>query len=163
MTKSDLLRRIEEYAHLKGLVLGQELGSGIHGIVLDAKNQLNGDHSAVKVYRRDTFYIPERDVYFRLRDLGITTVCGHNVPQLINYDDRLLVIEMTIVERPFVLDFAGAYLDKPPDFSDEVIADWQAEKLEQFGEKWTDVQTVLGSLEAFGIYMVDVNPGNVAF
>src|SRR5258708_4428937 len=147
MSKSDLLRRIEEYARLNGLVLGGELGSGVHGIVFDTKNQLSGDHSAVKVYERDTFYVRERDVYYRLRDFGIRNVCGHHVPQLIAFDDRLLVVEMTIVKRPFVLDFAGAYLDKPPDFSDEVIADWHTDKLEQFGARWADVQTILGFLE----------------
>jgi hypothetical protein len=30
--------------------------------------------------------------------------------------------EMTVVTRPFVLDFAGAYLDWGPEFSDEVLA-----------------------------------------
>jgi hypothetical protein len=30
---------------------------------------------------------------------------------------------MTIVTRPDVLDFAGAYLDMPPEFSEEVMTD----------------------------------------
>jgi hypothetical protein len=42
-----------------------------------------------------------------------------------------MVIEMTIVSRPFVLDFAGAYLDSPPEFSAEIWSEWEAEKRDQ--------------------------------
>ena len=73
------------------------------------------------------------------------------------------VIEMEVVTRPFVLDFAGAYLDTPPDYPDEVLADWRTEKQEQFGDRWPDVEAILRSLEQFGIYVADVSPGNVAF
>ena len=34
---------------------------------------------------------------------------------------------------------------------------------EQFGTHWPEVQAILRSLEGFGVFMVDVNPGNVAF
>jgi hypothetical protein len=54
------------------------------------------------------------------------------VPQLVHYDDELLAIEMTIVSPPFCLDFGGAYLDRPPDYSPEVWADWEAEKSDLF-------------------------------
>jgi hypothetical protein len=70
---------------------------------------------------------------------------------------------MSVVTRPFVLDFAGAYLDHAPDFSDEVLAEWRAEKQEQFGPRWAEVQAILRDLEGYGVFMVDVNPGNVAF
>ena len=71
------------------------------------------------------FYLRERNVYFRLMDHEVRDVRGAAVPELLGYDDDLWVIEMTIVSRPFVLDFAGAYLDDPPDYSDEVMADWR--------------------------------------
>jgi hypothetical protein len=70
---------------------------------------------------------------------------------------------MEVVTRPFVLDFAGAYLDTRPDYTEEVLADWRAEKQEQFGERWPEVQSILWSLERYGIYLSDVTPGNVAF
>ena len=70
---------------------------------------------------------------------------------------------MTIVTRPFVLDFAGAWLDVPPEFSDEIWDEWEHDKLEQFGYKWTTVQAVLGFLEEMDIHMVDVSPSNIAF
>jgi hypothetical protein len=62
-----------------------------------------------------------------------------------------------------VLDFGGAYLDQAPDFSDEVMADWRAEKKEQFGARWGEVQAILRALEAYGVFMIDVNPGNISF
>ena len=77
------------------------------------------------------------------------------------YDDHLLIIEMTIVRRPFVLDFGGAFLDKAPDFS-EVMADWRAEKFEQFGDRWPAAESILRQLERYGIYVIDVNPNNIS-
>lgn len=41
---------------------------------------------------------------------------------------------MTVVTRPFVLDFAGAYLDRAPDYNAETIEEWRKEKVEQFDE-----------------------------
>src|SRR2546421_4357084 len=93
----------------------------------------------------------------------MTAVLGFNVPQLMAYDDELRVLEMTIVKRPFVLDFAGAYLDKRPEFTDEVWADWEAEKREQFETRWPEVQRVLDAFEELGIYLLDVSPSNIAF
>ena len=84
-------------------------------------------------------------------------------PQFIDADDGLRVIEMSIVTRPFVLDFAGAYLDAPPDFPDEAWAEWEAGKREQFGDHWPKVQAVLAALEELDIHMVDVSPSNIAF
>ena len=70
---------------------------------------------------------------------------------------------MSIVTRPFVLDFAGAYLDVPPQFPDETWAEWEAEKLDQFHLRWPKVQEILAALEHMDIHMVDVSPSNIAF
>ena len=70
---------------------------------------------------------------------------------------------MTVVTRPLVLDFAGAYLDDPPDFPEDVLTDWRTEKQEQFGPRWAEAQAILRALEGFGVFMVDVNPCNIAF
>jgi hypothetical protein len=70
---------------------------------------------------------------------------------------------MSIVARPFVLDFAGAWLDTSPDFPEETWAEWEVEKGEQFGTLWPRLQAVLEALEALDIHMVDVSPSNIAF
>src|SRR5207245_9261064 len=118
---------------------------------------------ALKVHERDKEYRRERDVYLRLQEHRVTDIRGCHVPEMIAFDDELWVIAMTLVARPFVLDFAGAYLDEAPDFSEEVLADWRAEKQEQFDDRWPEVQAILRELEGYGAYMVDVNPGNVSF
>jgi hypothetical protein len=98
-----------------------------------------------------------------LAEEGVEAILGFNVPQLIAHDDSLLVIEMTIVTRPFVLGFAGAYLRCPPDFSEDIWSQWEEEKKRQFGAKWSKVEDVLFELRRLGIHMIDVSPSNIAF
>jgi len=106
----------------------------------------------------------ELDCYERLRDHSVLDIRGHRVPRLLAWDHELWVIEMTTVKRPFLLDFAGAWLDNPPDFADEVVEQWHEEKLHQFGERWPDVQAVLAILQSrYGIYLLDIHPGNLTF
>jgi hypothetical protein len=151
------------YAARHQLRLTERLGFGIHGTVRVAEDNIKKDKSAIKAHNSATPYFRERAVYERLRDAGVSEVLGFHVPQLIRADDDLWVIEMTIVTRPFVLDFAGAYPDAPPEFSQEIWADWEAEKREQFGDRWTTVQAVMNAFEEFEIYLVDVSPSNIAF
>lgn len=69
---------------------------------------------------------------------------------------------MSIVVRPFVLDFAQAYLDSPPDFPEEVwrerIETWE----ENYGHDWPMVQLALNDLRSTGIHYLDVHHGNIA-
>ena len=93
----------------------------------------------------------------------VSAVLGFNVPQLLGFNDELQIIEMTIVKRPFALDFAGAYLDIRPDFPADVWADWEAEKREQFEARWPMVEKVLAAFEVLGIFLLDVSPSNISF
>ena len=70
---------------------------------------------------------------------------------------------MTIVARPFLLDFADAFLDRSPDFSEDVLTQWEQDKQEIFGRKWLAVTEVLAVLQAYGIHLLDLNPANIAF
>jgi hypothetical protein len=79
------------------------------------------------------------------------------VPQAIRYDDELRIIEMTIVTRPFVLDLLGL-ISTYRQISQENWTEWEAEKQEQFGTRWSAVQAVLAALEELDIHMVDVLP-----
>jgi hypothetical protein len=157
------IQRAHAYAVQWHLQLAEPLGSGVHGIIFVADNKSKSGKTALKVHREREPYLRERGVYERLAQAGIDEICGFNVPQFVRADDESQIIEMTTVRRPFVLDFAGAYLDRPPDFSEEVMADWESEKLEQFGLRWSAVQSVLYELKRLGIHMVDVSPSNIAF
>jgi len=74
------------------------------------------------------------------------------------------VIELEIVERPFVLDFAKATIDAPPDFSPEVMQEWLDRKAQDFGDDWPAVLAIMNELaNRYGVYLTDLNPGNIAF
>jgi hypothetical protein len=162
--KDEPLARARKYAEQRGLTLSEELGFGHQGIVWTTEREAGAPtwKSAVKAYQREPEYLRERDVYLRLLECDVKEIRGCSVPQFIDCDDELWILEMTVVSRPFLLDFAGAYLDWSPDFSDEVMADWRAEKLEQFGERWPDVEAILRILQTYGIFMIDVHPGNIS-
>src|SRR4051812_48976533 len=108
-------------------VVAEPLGSGKDGIVLVAKRKAQPARVAIKVLRWPEAYVREKQVYERLRDAAVESILGFNVPLLVGSDGDLRVIEMTIVERPFVLDFAGAQLDMRPDFPEEIWANWETE------------------------------------
>jgi hypothetical protein len=165
--KDELRDRAQEYARQNGLALSDELGAGVHGIVFLTESQPEkgqpAARSAIKAHQREADYRRERDIYLRLRERRVSNIRGCHVPQLLEFHDALLILEMTVVTRPFVLDFAGAYLDQAPDFPEEALADWRADKQEQFGKRWPEVQAILRELEARGIYMEDVSPANISF
>jgi len=153
-----------EYASRNRLVVRESLGAGIHGLVRVVQGNTTLGGTALKVFHAEEFFRRELAVYERLKAARIREILGFAVPQLIRADDELLALEMTVVERPFVLDFAGAYLDNAaPWFDDEVWETWETDKREKFGLRWPEVQAVLAALEGYGIHMLDVNPGNVAF
>ncbi len=88
---------------------------------------------------------------------------GFAVPQLIDIDESLWIIEMTIVSPPFVLDFAGAALDRRPQWPEDVLEEWRTEKAEQFGDRWPTVRLIMSSFAGLGIFLADVKPGNIEF
>ncbi len=102
------------------LSLRQQLGGGIHGSVYLLQGNTVMGGTALKVFHAREFFERELRVYERLKAAQIREILGFAVPQLIGVDDELLALEMTVVERPYVLDFAGAYLDNDaPWFEDE--------------------------------------------
>ena len=137
----------------------QQLGGGIDGVVLSTSEK-----TAIKALRYKESYERERNAYLRLQENGIEVVNGFAVPRLRGFHDELFVVEMQIVAPPFIVDFAGARLDTPFDFPDEVMEEWTKDRIEIFGEeKWSEVCSVLGVLRRFGIYLSDVKPGNIEF
>lgn len=158
-----LLLNAQTYARRHQLRLAERLGFGIHGIILVTEDNVKPGKTAIKVHRSAEPYHRECAAYERLRRASVTRLLGFHMPQLLHMDDELLDVEMTIVTRPFVLDFAGAWLDSPLQFPDEIWADWEQQKREQFGSRWPVVQAVLGELESMDIHMVDVSPSNIAF
>jgi hypothetical protein len=159
----DLDRLAQRYALKRNIKLGERLGFGVHGIVTAVQDKTKPGFFAVKFHREERPFERECGVYRRLREEQITRILGFNVPQLLSIDEEFQAIEMTIVRPPFLLDFADAHLDETPDFSEDVLRQWEEEKAEIFGERWPEVTRVLAALQAFGIYPLDINPRNISF
>jgi hypothetical protein len=155
----EALSRAEEYAKLHHLDIEEQLGGGVDGVVLATTQK-----TAIKALRYKENYERERDAYLRLQDNGIRNLSGFAIPRLVNFNDELLVVEMQIVAPPFLVDFAGARLDSPIDFPEEIMEEWRQERIEMFGEaRWSEVCILLAQLRRYGIHLSDVKPGNIAF
>jgi hypothetical protein len=150
--------RLSEYAGKHGRVIDEQLGWGAEGLVYSTKSK-----TAVKAFLHANLYENEKHVYLRLWEHEITSVDAFAVPRILQYSDALMIVEMTIVSPPFILDFAGAYLDRKPPFDEDALDEWEREKIEQFGDRWSEVRSALSTLRGHGIYLSDVKPGNVTF
>lgn len=161
--EAELIQNALAYASRRELQLAERLGFGVHGMIFVVEHKSKGGKTAVKAHREAEPFRRECAVYARLRAAAVTEVLEFHVPQFLRADDELRVIEMSIVTRPFVLDFAGAYLDAPPDFPEELWAEWESGKRELFEERWPKVEAILAALQQWGVYMVDVSPSNIGF
>lgn len=156
---AEAIARVERYARLRGRALEEQLGAGWDGIVYSTRKP-----SVIKALRHQRLYENELAVYRRLKFLGIRQVAGFTVPALMGHHPGLWVLEMTLVSPPFVLDFAGATLDRPSaDFPRHVLRDWEAEKRQIFGRRWPLVRKVISEFRRMGIYLADVHRRNIDF
>src|SRR5690348_15802769 len=78
----------------------KDLGSGAAGFVFPTESG-----TAVKVFAYREKFDLELAAYRRLTRRKVFEVCGFSIPRLVNWNRKLMVIEMTIVVPPFLLDF----------------------------------------------------------
>ena len=159
---SDLRNRLmataADYAHQRGRSLMRFLGDGNDGAVWESDQQ-----TAIKALERRDSDVRERDAYLRLQERSIVDLQGFAVPILVDFDDTKQIVEMTVVFPPSILDFAKAYVDRPPDFSAEVLRDWREETADLFDTDRESVQNLLDALQSLGIFYFDAKPGNIRF
>ena len=159
----ELWERARTFAAAHQGTLVELLGFGIHGIAVVLQSENGFTQTALKIHSAREPYRRERDVYERLAESGVTKILACHVPRLLRSDDVLLALEMTIVPPPFVLDFAGAWLDFPPEFPDEVWQERTRKWEEEFESDWPRAQAVLAELEELHIHMLDPSPSNIRF
>jgi len=147
-----------DYAQQRGRFLMRFLGDGNDGAVWESDQQ-----TAIKALERRDSYVRERDAYLRLQERSIVDLQGFAVPILVDFDDTKQIVEMTVVFPACILDFAKAYVDRPPDFSAEVLRDWREETADLFDTEWDSVQNLLDELHSIGIFYFDAKPGNIRF
>ena len=158
MPQSDSIQeRAEQFARRNGCeLIFPFFGWGMDGTVFRTSRQ-----SAVKLLKWQPLYERERDAYIRLQEHGVQCICDCNVPSLLSFDDELWAVEMTVVSPPYILDFAGAFVDHRPEYPPEILEVWMADKREQFGDQWSHVRRIVYALERIVIYLTDVNPNNI--
>ena len=158
MTPEELAQQAQAYALKTGLKLDldQRLGFGQDGCVWSTPRK-----TALKVFERLHNYTLERNCYQRLKNSGVTSICGVHVPSLVDFDDTLMVVEIEIVRPPYLLDFGKVHLDTPPPYSPDQLEDWEELLVERFGEDVSLVKTILWKLQSLGIYYLDAKPDNI--
>jgi hypothetical protein len=141
------------------ITLTGDIGNGTDGLVLDSYID-----TAIKAFFREQAYRNERDSYLRLREFGVLDrIDNFNIPKLLSFDDALFIVEMDIVKPPYIIDFGKVRIDRPPDFSDEVLREHKHECREMFGHHYEEVRELLATLESYQIYYLDPRPSNIMF
>jgi hypothetical protein len=157
MTTPDLRARAAKYATNNGTELEKPLGFGSDGSVWQTLRK-----TAIKVFEKRHVYENELSVYQRFQRDRVRSLAGFAIPVLLQCDHDLMVIEMSIVEKPYILDFGKVYLDTPPDFSSEVMGDFFANQKERWGKKyWPQIAKLWGLLKSHGVFHMDPKPGNI--
>ena len=152
-------RRAREFANEYEIDIVDALGSGTDGSVWKTSGA-----TAIKVFDSWKIYCQERDCYDRLAHHKVREINEFNVPLRIIKDDDSMIIEISIVQPPYILDFGKCRLDHKSDFPPEVLNERRRENEDIWGDKWVEVQLLLWKLEHdYGIYYADPNRGNIRF
>lgn len=160
--KPQLLERAQKYADANGtrIVRIVEFGHGMDGSVW-----VSDRDSAIKAIRNQKNFADELESYRRLKLSATRELCGFAVPWLIGFDDHLQVVEMSIVQKPYLLDFGKVYFDGDEHraFDERELAnDRAAARTRYTSAEWSRVAILLHTLEAkYGIYYVDARPVNI--
>src|SRR5437867_10760870 len=93
-----LVSRLEQYCQRRNLLAVDLLGQGKDGSVWKTDAL-----SAVKIHVQEELYTREVQAYIRLAARNIKMIAGFKIPELIDADDELLAIEMTVVLPPYLL------------------------------------------------------------
>jgi hypothetical protein len=152
---SQYLSQIAPHVHVNRF-----LGGGTDGDVWETTR-----NTALKLLQYEKGYYNERDSYLRLQEYGITQkIAGFWIPSIVSYCDESLVVEMDMMQAPpYVIDFAKVRIDRPPEFSEQTVRDFEQQGVEHFEHHWPEVKVLLNHLESFQIYYLDPKRGNITF
>jgi hypothetical protein len=159
---SELLQRVTQYANSREIQLvGKDLlGYGSDGTVWQSSRL-----TAIKALYHGKNFEHELECYKRLSDADIRKIGAFEVPHLVDCDVANRILEISIVQPPYLLDFGKVYLDQPPThlYDEQMMANAHQEWMERFGKRWSKVLHAMKMLEKLGIYYYDPRPGNVCF
>lgn len=142
--------------------LTDRLGHGKDGFVFKSDQG-----NAIKFFNDEALYRRELRAYQILRHGAIAVINGFFIPELLHHDDPLRAIEMSIVQPPFLLDFAAAYtIDEFNrfEFTEDVLAETEAKLLEMFDDRWPIVNDLCNAFtRETGLILLDLSLNNVKF
>ena len=135
------------------------LGYGNDGIVYQTHRA-----SALKICQQINKYHRELAAYERLRECKVTEICGFSVPILVGSSEKLMAIEMSVVQPPCIVDFAQAYLDFPFEYEEGSEEHWWNQIREDFGNNFAKAEEVFYFMQnKFDLYYYDLAPRNLMF
>jgi len=150
------------YSQIYHVQFPDRIGEGKDGEVFKTDRD-----SAVKFLHINEYFQREVRAYKVLNELGINRIAGLNFPKMVNCDDLLWAIEMTIVQPPFIVDFVSAYTDEEIEhlgFDDDVAAEREAFWIERFGDRWPRVSQIRDEFHRLtGLMLLDLSQNNIRF
>jgi len=150
----------ENYLTRNKLLIVGSLGHGKDGDVLKTDRK-----SAIKKLKTLELYRRELRAYKLLDELSIVELEGFALPRLLGYDENSLLIEMTIVTPPYLLDFASTHDEVELEhlgFTDEIWAEREQHWANIFGDQWPRVRTLRNTfLRLTGLMHLDPSRNNV--
>lgn len=157
-----LLSRAKDYADSRGILL---IGKDMLGYGSDGSVWHSSRRTAIKALYHQKNFDHELECYHRLKIAGVRRIGMFDVPFLEDFDSKLRIIEISIVQPPYLLDFGKVYLDQPPThlYDEQMMVNAREEWHERFGDRWSKVEHAMRLLEQHGIYYYDPRPGNVCF
>lgn len=159
-----LEQHAQSYATRQGLPLQHTcLGFGQDGTVWQFGSDVA---TVVKAFAFAETYNTEKACYLRLQECSVSEIDGFIIPELLGWDDELLVLEISYVSPPYIIDFGKCYLDTEPDYTEEVKADDERKYHDIWGDddRWKQIKRLMRKLKmATGIYYQDPKPGNIRF
>ncbi|MBX2850826.1 MAG: hypothetical protein KTR15_03660 [Phycisphaeraceae bacterium] len=149
----------QQYLSSRDAEVVDRCGYGKEGVVFKSSRG-----TAVKVHSSPDTFRNEYLAYRRLAETKTEVVRGFSVPRPINANGELQIIEMGIVEPPFLLDFGTSLTDIKPDFTAEVWEDWWGRVQENFEEHFAEAEAVFYYLQRkLNIWHLDLRPSNLRF
>ena len=151
----EIVQRRDAYCEVNSTTIG----TGPAGIGLEAIVWPTERDSVIKVHRLFTTFDAEVLVYRRLAETNTHRLKGFTLPRMLHYDEDLLIVELSFVRPPYILDFGAARVSpRPPDFDLDRI---EAEFARQHGRDWPDIRRLLEALMQLGIYYSDAHDQNI--
>lgn len=132
------------------------IGYGVDGFVWRTDR-----NSVLKVFRHQPEFDREHAVYQRLAEHDLRLLRGFAIPVLLDYDTDLLVLELSFVSPPFILDFGAAAVDNSIEGTDFESDEFRDEIQRRYLDTADDVLLVIDALRQYGIYLSDIHPGNI--